>query len=68
MSALCSSACGWCGMCTAAWEGPDRVSVACVQCQRDFDVRMDERPPYRCERCCQNNAEREQHRLDQDVA
>lgn len=23
MPALCSAACGWCGMCTAAWERDD---------------------------------------------
>lgn len=28
----CSSFCGWCGMCTAAWEREDEDTETCPDC------------------------------------
>jgi len=47
----CSSACGWCGGCTAAWERDATATVSCVICDRHMVVEADERPPYRCDAC-----------------
>jgi len=47
---------------------PVEASVECVQCHRSFLVRQDERPPYRCDRCCQHNAELDQRKADRRSA
>jgi hypothetical protein len=55
----CSSACGYCGRCTDAWEGPEpEFCVSCVSCSRDFYVLADERPPFRCPDCLEMDAAR----------
>jgi hypothetical protein len=42
--------------------------VTCVQCHNHFEVRADDVGPFRCEPCCESNAELLQRRLDREVA
>jgi tRNA(Ile2) C34 agmatinyltransferase TiaS len=42
--------------------------VTCVACGGRMEVRADERGPYRCATCCEHDAERDQRRLDREVA
>ena len=51
----CSPQCGWCGMCSAAYED-DRPTVTCIVCGRTFSVEEDEDRDY-CSDLCAISAE-----------
>lgn len=47
---------------------PTTYAVECINCHQSMDVRADDRPPYRCDRCCQRDAEIQQRKEDARVA
>ena len=51
--AACSSSCGWCGRCSAWWEGPSTKLVRCHACGEDIRVEADAIGPYWCDACWQ---------------
>lgn len=44
------------------------VVVTCAQCKRLFEVAADEQGPYRCEPCCERNAQIDQLQQDRRIA